>query len=206
MYSIPMALVDFIPVILFLAGVIVLQKELYYKFLKWQFATFSAGGIMIFVAGLYKAIYKLLYALGICDFQRLNDIFFPLQATGFILIGFASVFYTVTFCNELKGKKANGFMAAPPVFTGTMIFVSGMILGVLGLCISFAVISAKIKKYSSMILFIVSIVFMLGMGYLSTKTFDNSQMNWIAQGVNILGQGLFFTGALGLKKAGLRNY
>ncbi len=42
----------------------------------------------------------------------------------------------------------------------------------------------------------------LGMGYLSAKDFAQASMNWIAEGVNIVGQGAFLAGALLLHKSG----
>jgi hypothetical protein len=39
------------------------------------------------------------------------------------------------------------------------------------------------------------------MGYLSSKNFSEAAMNWIAEGVNILGQGTLLAGVLLLNKA-----
>ena len=44
-FSVPMALADFVPVILFLIGTILLQRELYPRLSKGQFALFAAGTI-----------------------------------------------------------------------------------------------------------------------------------------------------------------
>ena len=41
--------------------------------------------------------------------------------------------------------------------------------------------------------------------YLSTKDFENASMNWIAEGVNFCGQGLFLLGTCMLHKAGLAD-
>lgn len=198
-----MALVDFLPVILFAAAVVILQGEFYPLFSKMQFAAFSSGGTMIVIAGLFKALYKLLYAADICDFERLNLVFFPLQATGFLIIGFAAVSFLFAHGDDYKKKAA---VFAPPAFSGTMIFVVGMIVGVVALCGSLTVISAKMKKYGTMIIFILSVLFMLTMGYLSTKDFEQSYINWIAQGVNIVGEGLFLIGAVSLKRSGLKEF
>ncbi len=83
--SLPMALVDFLPVGLFLAAAILLQRELYPLMSKGAFALFSAGTITVFVAGLFKGIWKLLMALSLCDFEALNRCFFPMQTVGFVL-------------------------------------------------------------------------------------------------------------------------
>lgn len=58
-FSVPMALVDFIPVILFAVSSIVLQRDLYNKMSKGAFALFAAGTIDIIAAGALKALYKL---------------------------------------------------------------------------------------------------------------------------------------------------
>ena len=53
--SVPMALVDFIPVFLFGVSAVILQRGLYDKMSKGAFALLSAGTIMVFCAGLMKA-------------------------------------------------------------------------------------------------------------------------------------------------------
>lgn len=80
--SLPMALVDFLPVGLFLAAAVLLQRELYPLMSKGAFALFSAGTITVFVAGLFKGIWKLLMALSLCDFEALNRCFFPCRRWG----------------------------------------------------------------------------------------------------------------------------
>ena len=67
-FSIPMALVDFLPVLFFGYAAALLQRDLYDKMRKSHFALFAAGTINIFAAGFLKAAWKLLYAAGICDF------------------------------------------------------------------------------------------------------------------------------------------
>lgn len=52
-------------------------------------------------------------------------------------------------------------------------------------------------------LFVLAWVCMLAMGYLSARDFAQASMNWIAQGVNIVGQGSFFLGALLAHRNGL---
>lgn len=44
-FSVPMALADFVPIVLFLIGEILLQRELYPRLSKGQFALFAAGTI-----------------------------------------------------------------------------------------------------------------------------------------------------------------
>ena len=62
-----------------------------------------------------------------------------------------------------------------------------------GLCI----LAKKVKKPALIAIFVVSFVCCLGMGYLSSKDFEKASMNWIAEGVNFCGQGLFLLGVDG---------
>ena len=79
-----------------------------------------------------------------------------------------------------------------------MIFVALMVLGCLGFSGGLAVYAAKQKKKVVSILFWVAFVCMLGMGYLSSRDFTKASMNWIAEGVNILGELALLIGAIGL--------
>ena len=95
-FSVGMALLDMVPVILFFVAGIFLLKDMYNKLVKGNYALLATGTIMIFFAGLFKAIYKSLVALNVCAWEALNLAFFPMQATGFLLLGGAmlGVFYS----------------------------------------------------------------------------------------------------------------
>lgn len=200
-FSVSMALVDFIPVFLFGVSVFILIKTLGSKMNKAQFALFSAGSIDVFIAGFLKATYKFLYASGACDFEALNHMFFPVQSIGFLLAGVGIIWFVIKktgIKNKVKG-------VVPPVFSGTFLFVGLMCTGLLLLDIALCIISKKMKKSWVMVLFILSFVCSLGMGYLSSQDFTQASMNWIAEGVNIVGQGTLFVGVLILSKSGLDN-
>ena len=199
--SLPMAIVDFIPVILFLMAAMTLLHDLYHMMSKGAFALLAAGLIVISVAGFYKATWKLLYALNICDFAALNTSFFPMQATGFMLGGIGML--ALLFFPQKKGAYV---AAAPAVFNGTMIFVVFTILGTCSIWGGLAAIAAKMKKKNIVILLLVSLFCMLGMGYLSSKDFSNPLMNWIGEGVNLLGMVLFFSSVRLLHQAGLAAF
>ena len=121
-FSVPMALVDYIPVVFFGIATALLQLDLYGKMRKDAFAMFAAGTINIFAAGFLKATWKLLYAAGICDFAALNTMFLPVQSIGFLLAGIGIVLMLCT-----KNKVAAS--VAPPVFSGSIVFISMMVLG-----------------------------------------------------------------------------
>lgn len=118
-FSVGMALTDFVPVILFAIAAILLQRDLYAKMSKGAFALFAAGTVDVFCAGALKATYKLLYATGVCDFEPLAAMFFPVQAIGFMLAGLGVV---AMLCHRQSGLHAA--LAVPAVWNGTMLFVT----------------------------------------------------------------------------------
>lgn len=196
--TIPMALVDYIPVLFFALSALLMLKDLYHAMSKGAYALLAAGSLMIVAAGFFKATWKLLYAANICDFEALNRCFFPMQSTGFLLAGLAMVCLLI-FRQQPRAMA----VAVPAVFTGTMIFVSMMVLGALGLCVSLTIIALRMKKRSAAALFLLAFVFMMMMGYLSSKDFANPMMNWMAEGVNVVGQGMMLLALRILHKAGL---
>ena len=197
-FSVSMAVVDYIPVILFATAAIILMRDLYNKMSKGAFALFAAGTINVTCAGALKATYKLLYALGVCDFQALSDMFFPVQSIGFLLSGIGIL---AMLCH--KQTKNTVLTVAPPVFSGTFVFVGLMVAGLGIMDVVLCILSAKIKKPAVIALFVISFVCSLCMGYLSSQDFAQASMNWIAEGVNVVGQGALFFGALILRKNGL---
>lgn len=197
-FSVSMALVDYIPVLFFAAAAVLLMRDLYYKMSKGAFALFSAGVIDVTLAGALKATWKLLYAAGICDFSALNAMFFPVQSIGFLLAGVGILAMILH-----RQSQAAVCAVAPPVFSGTFVFVGLMIAGLGILDTVLCILSAKLKKPWIIAVFVVSFVCSLGMGYLSSKDFAEAAMNWIAEGVNVVGQGTLLWGTILLHKSGL---
>lgn len=195
--TIPMAIVDFIPVILFLCASLILMRDLYHMMSKGAFALMSGGFIVIFVAGIFKALWKLLFAAGICDFEALNRAFFPMQTTGFVLAALGLV--------ALVTRPQKKLYAVAP-FTSAMPFVALLVLGTAGVSCSLSAIAAKMKKHGIAVLFIVYLLIMLCMGYLSSRDFASPAMNWIGEGVNTAGQLLLLLSVRALDKAGLEQF
>ena len=201
-FSIAMAIVDFIPVIFFGAAAVLLQRDLYNKMSKGVYALFAAGTIDVVAAGALKAAYKLLYAAGVCDFAPLNAMFFPVQSIGFLLAGVG----IIAMLTKKKQKKTAVFAAAPIVYNGTFLFVGLMVAGLGCMDAGLCYLAAKLKKKSAIGLFVLSFVCSLCMGYLSSQDFAQASMNWIAEGINVIGQGSLLGGVWMLHKAGLTEY
>ena len=187
-----MALVDYIPVLLFFLGTGIIIKDLkMYKNGPGDLL-FVIGSYVVTVAGVMKASHKLLYCFGIGTLEWVASQFFATQAIGFLLAGIGIMIRV-----RRKGKAYS--------FLPTMALVGIMIVGLGALDAGLCYLANKLKKRSALICFIISFFVCLAMGYLSSKDFDKAYMNWIAQLVNICGQGLFFLGAHFLRKAGLKE-
>lgn len=197
-FTIGMALVDYIPVAFFVAAAVILMRDLYGKMSKGAFALFSAGTVMITVAGALKATWKLLYAAGVCNFEALNNMFFPSQSIGFLLAG-------VGILLMLTSGKREKLYSVPPVFSGTFVFVGLMVAGLGVLDTVLCILAVKMKKPWLIAIFALSFICSLGMGYLSSKDFAEAAMNWIAEGVNVVGQGSLLLGVYMLHKNGLED-
>ena len=195
-FTVTMALVDFIPVLLFGAAAILLLRDL--KMGKAAYALFAAGVIDIFCAGFLKAAWKLLYAAGICDFAVLNSMFLPVQSIGFALAGLG----ILLLCTK---KKKALLAVAPPVFSGSFVFIILMVLGLGCLCTCLSVIAAKMKKTPAVILFVLAFLFSMGMGAMSRQDSTAAIINWIEQGINTASQACLLGGVAILHRAGLNE-
>lgn len=193
-FSVGMALFDYIPVAFFAIGALILIGDLYNKMSKIVFAIFSTGVMNVMLAGFFKATWKLLVASGVSGFDKLNAMFFPVQTLGFLFAGIAIILMLV------QKKKAH--LAMEPL---TLICIIGMVGGLGCLDAGLCVLAKKMKKPVAIVIFAVSFVCCLGMGYLSSKDFTEASMNWIAEFVNFAGQGLFLLGVWMLHKAGLKD-
>ena len=191
-FTIEMALVDYIPVVLFAIAAVILIGDLKNKMSFINHLIFSLGVSAVAVAGACKATWKLIYAASNTDVTFLNKMFFPAQSVGFLLAGLGILLMLIVKKNRLYG-------ASTFVFIGMM--VAG--LGILdaGLC----VLSAKLKKGGVIAIFTLSFLCSLCMGYLSSQDFAEAIWNWIAEAINIVGQGTLLLGVVILHKNGLKE-
>ena len=190
-FSVPMAIVDYIPVVLFIMASSLLIRNLKNKINKITFYMFVFGTALVSYAGFFKATYKLLYALNIGDYIWMSNQFFSNQSFGFLLAGIGLVFGVVT----LNKNKTYAFLP-------TMALVGIMVVGLAAMDAGLCFLANKMKKRNALICFIVSFFLCLMMGYLSSKDFDKAFMNWLAQGINTVGQLLLYIGVRILDKAG----
>ena len=199
-FTIPMALMDFVPVIFFGVTAVILLRDLYNKMFKGAYALLAAGSVNVFLAGFCKALWKLLYAANICNFVALEEMFMPVNSLGLLFVGLSLI-------GMLCWKKKSGMLSvAPPVFASSMPFIMMMVVGLGGLCVGLSVVAAKMKKGAVMTLFILSFVCAMAMGYMSSQDSTQSWVNWVEQSINCVSQGCLMAGVLLLHKAGLKEW
>lgn len=195
-FTVPMALMDYIPVILFGISAVLLVRDLKNKMSASAFACLELGACVAFLAGFLKATYKLLIATGVGEFPLLNTSFLPLQSSGLLLTGLGIVLMLV-----LRRKSAA--LAMAPL---TMGFIVMMVLGLGGMCAGLSVVAVKMKKKLLIPVFILCFFCYMGMGYLASSKDGSAASNWIEQGVNCVGQILLLCGVRSLHKAGLKDF
>lgn len=199
-FSIGMGLMDYIPVAFFAVTAVLLLRDLYNKMFKGAYALLAAGCVNVFTAGFCKATWKLLYAANICDFQPLEHMFLPVNSLGLLFVGMALI---GMLCFKRRGAMLS---AAPVVFTGSMVFIMMMVVGLGGMCASLCIVAAKMKKKGLIALFILSFVAAMGMGYMSSQDSSLAWVNWVEQSINTVSQLCLMLGAIGLHKAGLKDW
>lgn len=220
-YSIPMAVFDLLPVVFFIAGTMTIAGDMKQKMTLPSRILFVGGSWIVGAAGLLKALYKLAYSTGLGDPAWMSGQFFYNQAFGFLLAG-VGLTLAVTRLDKAQvggadssgsGSNSDGADSGSSgsglgklysiVPIPVMALVGIMVAGLAALDASLCFLAARLKKRKALVLFIVSFFLCLGMGYLSSKNFEKASMNWIAEGVNAVGQLAFLAGCGILHEAGL---
>ena len=198
-FTVPMALMDYIPVVFFGISAVLLLRDLYNQLGKGAYALLAAGSVNVFMAGFFKATWKLLYAANICDFVVLEKMFLPVNSIGLLLVGLGvlGIFWK---------KKTAALSVAPVAFTGSMPFILMMVLGLGGMCAGLCIVAKKMKKGWTIALFIGSFLCAMGMGFMSSQDTSQAWVNWAEQSINCVSQGLLMAGVIVLHKAGLENW
>ena len=197
-FTVPMALMDFVPVAFFAVTALLLLQDLYSKMTKTAYTLLAAGCFNVFTAGSFKALWKLLYAANLCDFKALEEMFLPVNSLGLLLLGAALILMLV---------RPRGALAVAPVpFVSSMPFIAMMVVGLGGLCAGLCVMAAKMKRGWVMALFILSFLCAMGMGFMSSQESTQAWVNWAEQGINCISQLCLMAGTLLLHRAGLKEF
>ena len=197
-FTIPMALMDFVPVIFFGITAVILLDDLHRQMSKLTYTLLAAGSVNVFLAGFCKALWKLLYAANICDFAALEEMFLPVNSIGLLLVG-------ISLVGMVTWGRKTVTLAAPVVFSGSLPFILMMVLGLGGMCAGLGVIAAQLKRKSAIILFVLSFVCAMAMGYMSGQDSTQAWVNWAEQSINTVSQLCLMLGVIILHTAGLKD-
>ncbi len=214
-YSLIMGIVDLIPVILFALAGCVIIKELF-NHLRKPFAVMVCSGVTLsLTAGLFKAIWKILLSLNICDFYPFDVMFMPTQSLGFILMGVGLL--SLLFKKKEKSDATVNAVALPLLLVvfaktpakqvnGNIAFIAMLVIGELMICTSLSYLAIKNKNWICLVLFIISCIALIVMGAmkpLSTKlNMDVTTANWVEESINIVAQASLLTGVYLLQRKG----
>ena len=198
-FTVPMALMDFLPVAFFGVTAVLLLWDLYNKMFKGAYALLAAGSVNVFLAGFCKALWKLLYAANICDFVALEEMFMPVNSLGLLFVGIGLI---LMVCQ----KKSAMLSVAPVAVTTNLPFIMMMVLGLGSMCAAMSIVAARMKKAPVMALFILSFVCAMAMGYMSSQDSTLAWVNWVEQSINTVSQLCLMLGTILLHKADLKAW
>jgi hypothetical protein len=177
--SLSLALVDFIPSIVFVIGAYFLIKLVRRECGMPCTYIMLAGSSLVFLAGFFKATWKLLYITNTADIRFLSDSQFILLAPGFLLMLISAVWFSRL-----------GKVTHPPLLAMVpwkIPFLIVMILGSLGMHGTLAYISFQRHMKLAAVGFIIAFLCVLGMGGMASGE-QTVMMQWIEESINSIGQ------------------
>lgn len=142
-----------------------------------------------------------------CLYNKMTKASFSLFAAGTInvfMAGFLKATYKLLYAANICDFEPLNAMFFPVQALGFLLAGAGIVVMFLRKK-HLPMYAVAPVLWKGTFLFVAFMILGLGMGYLSSKDFAEASMNWIAEGVNVVGQGCFLWGALALKKAGLEE-
>jgi hypothetical protein len=193
-YTLELALFNFIPNIAFMIGAYFLVRitsKVCVTSCKWLTLI---GSLLIVLAGLLKATWKLLYTLGWANIVWMSDIQFILMAPGYLMIFIAMIL--------LAGDLRSRYESLPVLLmAGWKIpFLAIMTLASMGTNIVLIYLSLKYKSRLGAVSFLIGLIFLLSMGALARGE-QTIARQWLEEWINAFGQTSFAMGAWLLHQA-----
>ena len=190
-YPLTLALFDFVPVIFFLIGAIYLVRIATRMCGALCRRLAIMGSLLIFLGGFLKALWKLLVATGLGDFQLMSEIQFALVAPGFALL-----LIVVIRMARGEGKQAKGKDTLIPAIAAWKIpFLIVMTLASMGVMGILTIIAFRYKVKFAAAGFIVAFLCLVGMGSMASGQ-QTLARQWTEQSINSLGQLGFMIGTI----------
>lgn len=179
-YTLGLSLLDFVPNLAFLVNAYFLVKLVRLKNRPFQLTAMITGSSLVVLGGTLKAVWKLLYTLGVGDFQLMSELQFMLLAPGFLLMLVSLILFT----RKEKGNKGTFLNTIAPWKIPLLAIMTVSSLGVLGIL---GYLAFRRRVYWAAILFVTAVVCMLGMARLAGGE-QTVALQWIEEGINSLGQ------------------
>ena len=190
-YPLSLALYDFVPVAFFLIGAIYLVRVSIRMCGLRCGRLAMAGSLLIFMGGFLKAIWKLLFTIGVGDYQLLSESQFPLVAPGFLVL-LISVILMARSDRETRATNAAPLLL---IATWKIPFLIVMTLTSMGVQGILTYVSFQRKAKLAAAGFIVAFLGLVGMGALASGE-QTLARQWIEQSVNTVGQLGFMLGSI----------
>ena len=201
-YTLSLALYDFAPVTFFLIGAIFLTMIATRMCGARCRRLAIAGSLLIFMGGFLKAVWKLLVALGVGDFQLMSEIQFVLVAPGF----FALLIVVIWMGRSERTKTPAETALMPAIAVWKIPFLIVMTLTSMGTMGILTYLSFQRNTRPAAAGYIVAFLCLVGLGAMASGE-QTIARQWIEQTVNTVGQLGFMVGGFYLYRnvAGSRN-
>lgn len=188
-YPLALALFDFVPVAFFLIGAIFLARAARRLCGLRCGRLATAGSLLIFLGGFFKAVWKLLYTIGAGDYQLLSESQFPLVAPGFLVLLIMVIMMARS--ERVEGNRTGILLAIAAWKIPLLIVMTLASMGVQGILTYIAFRrNAKLAAAG----FILAFLGLVGLGALASGE-QTLARQWIEQSVNSVAQLGFMVGS-----------
>lgn len=186
-YPLSLALFDFIPTIAFLVGAYFLVRITLMLRGSPCGRMAIAGSALVFLGGFLKALWKLLYAANVGDYQWMSQVQFILLAPGFL-----ALLVTVILIARVKKKVAVPLMVMAPWKIPLLAIMTLSSMGLQGILTYMAF---QRKNTLAAVGFIIAFLCLVGMGAMASGE-QTLARQWIEESINSVGELGFMLGAI----------
>ena len=186
-YSLGLSLLDFVPNLAFLVGAYYLVRLVRLTSSTLSLVLMIAGSFLVLLGGTTKALWKLLYTLGIGDYWLLGELQFMLLAPGFL----AMLVSLVLVLRQERKRWETALVAMAPWKIPLLATMTLSSFGVYGI-LSYMALRRKARLAAGM--YILTILCTLGMAGLAGGE-QSVTRQWIEEGINTLAQVAFALGS-----------
>lgn len=206
-YNVPLAIEDFVPVVLAGVAFWILAQSVRAR-LPRAYPVALIGGALVTLGGLCKATWKILVATGCWEYPILENLLFPCIATGFSAAAWAAM-------SLLRGREVTpwpfvAFPFAAGLGAGWMSWSAGeyknwplLIAAAVAACvmaICLAIIAFRAKKTSVGVLFVIYTIGTNVLPPLAAQPNQSLELQWAEQLTNSAVQLCFLLGVLWLRE------